>query len=76
MAIRVGRETETKLSARLKKKLFKGLDFFQINIIFIIKFKRIMNSLFRLHGIEEPRQHGYEQYPGFGPRVGIFGVVD
>ena len=34
-----------------------------------------MNSLFRLHGIEEPRQHGYEQYPGFGPRVGIFGVV-
>ena len=33
-----------------------------------------MNSLFRLHGIEEPRQHGYEQYPGVGRRVGIYSV--
>jgi len=71
----MGRTSKSVLSARLKK-IFKGLDFFQINIIFIIKFKRIMNSLFRLHGIEEPRQHGYEQYPGEGRRAGIFGVVD
>ena len=32
-----------------------------------------MNSLFRLHGIEEPRQRGYE-YPGAGRRVGIYSV--
>jgi len=35
-----------------------------------------MNLSIILHGIEEPRQHGYEQYPGEGRRVCIFGVVD
>jgi hypothetical protein len=36
-----------------------------------------MNLSIILHGIEEqPRQHGYEQYPGEGRCAGIFGVVD
>jgi len=31
-----------------------------------------MNLSIILHGIEEPRQHGYEQYPGEGRRACIF----